>query len=97
MKLSVTESARGDLRAIFPYTKKKWDRDQAVSYTGELWDQFELIRLGQFDASFKTIFGCRSVTHRKHRIFYIQDQQRIIIARVRHVTMDFERHLPPVP
>lgn len=96
MKLSVSHTARKDLREIFRYTRKKWDIEQAVTYTEELWDEFELIRSGQSDRKVKIILDCPSVNYRKHRIFYAQVENRVIITRVLHVSMDFERHLPPL-
>jgi len=91
----LTPRARADLRAIWTYTADRWNSEQADRYVGLLqgamrivaaaprrWRSCDHIRSGYF----KYAAG-------SHVLFFKRHESGIVVVRVLHQSMDFERHL----
>lgn len=87
--------ARADLKAIWTYTSDRWSVEQADRYVRllheamlrvaddpRLWRPCDHIREGYF----KYAAG-------SHVLFFTRHEAGIVIVRILHQSMDFERHL----
>lgn len=92
---SLTPRARADLKAIWTYTADRWTVEQADRYIGLLhgamrivaaeprrWQSCDHVRAGYFKYSAGS-----------HVLFFRQHESGIVVVRVLHQSMDFERHL----
>lgn len=94
-KLRLSRLAASDLGAIADYTIAEFGIEQARKYR----DQFQ----GCFDAlltntnlgrSAEDIApGLRRIRQQAHVVFYLPSAGDVLIVRVLHHSMDFERHL----
>ncbi|WP_374414668.1 type II toxin-antitoxin system RelE/ParE family toxin [Novosphingobium colocasiae] len=95
VRLSVTANA--DLAEIDAYGTEQFGIDAAGSYLQAFDKIFE--RLGRFPHSGEERLdygqGIRCVFYRSHRILYLVEADRIVIARVLHHSRDVPRHLKP--
>ena len=91
----LTPRARADLKAIWTYTADRWNVEQADRYIGLLdgamrivaadprrWRPCDHVRPGYFK------FSAGS-----HFLFFKRHPRGIVVGRVLHRSMDFERHL----
>jgi toxin ParE1/3/4 len=91
----LTPRARDDLKAIWAYTVERWNIGQADRYIGLLhgaiemaaaeprrWRPCDHIRSGYF----KYATG-------SHVLFFRRHEGGILVVRILHQSMDFERHL----
>jgi len=90
-----TPRARADLKAIWTYTADRWSIEQADRYVGLLhnamqivaaeprrWRSCDHIRSGYFKYSAGS-----------HVLFFRRHESGIVVVRILHQSMDFERHL----
>lgn len=91
----LTPRARADLEAIWAYTAERWTIEQADRYVRLLhsamqavageprrWRSCDHIRSGYFKYSAGS-----------HALFFRRHERGIVVVRVLHQSMDFERHL----
>jgi toxin ParE1/3/4 len=96
-KFNLSNAADKDLKQIWQYTLETWSREQANKYVSGLLAACADIAqspesLGQpYDY---VRVGYRKYPWCKHVIFYlIQDDGTVLIVRILHQRMDYERHL----
>jgi toxin ParE1/3/4 len=91
----LTPRARADLEAIWAYTADRWNVEQADGYVRLLygamqivaveprrWRSCEHIRSGYFKYSVGS-----------HVLFFRRHESGVVVIRILHQSMDFERHL----
>jgi len=87
--------AREDLREIWRYAAERWDIDRANRYIRELHRAFNTIaddpRRGRPCDHLRA--GYRKFPASAHMLFFRVAGNEIVIMRVLHQSMDFERHL----
>ena len=87
-------SADADIAEIADYTIKTFGIGQAHRYRDGLERTFQMLakypKRGRNAAQFAP--GLRRWEYESHVIFYVPDEQGVLIARVLHNHMDFERH-----
>ena len=87
-------SADADIAEIADYTIKTFGIEQAHRYRDGLERTFQMLakypKRGRNAAQFAP--GLRRWEYDSHVIFYVPDEQGVLIARVLHNRMDFERH-----
>jgi toxin ParE1/3/4 len=92
--LRIAEAAKADLRDIKQYTEQTWGAAQARRYVDEFRARFTLLRqrprLGRPREELAT--GLRSLPSGAHVIFYKDLDDRIVVVRVLHASMDVRRH-----
>jgi toxin ParE1/3/4 len=91
---ALTPRARGDLQAIWPYTADRWNIEQADRYLQQIRQAMEFVAIDPRRG--------RSCDHIRpdylrypagsHVLFFRQGQDGIVVVRVLHQSMDFERH-----
>lgn len=90
----LSQLAEQDLKEIGRYTEKTWGRKQRNVYLSDLDRCFYRLAdspdLGK--ACDEIRVGYRRFYQGKHVIFYRQVENGIVIVRVLHERMDFERH-----
>ncbi|RNJ62818.1 MAG: type II toxin-antitoxin system RelE/ParE family toxin [Porphyrobacter sp. IPPAS B-1204] len=94
-ELRISRKADNDLVLISQYTTTEFGRDQARKYLGQLKACFASLldnpHLGQ--SAEPVVPHLRRIRQGAHVIFYISAPDGILIVRVLHQSMDFERHL----
>jgi toxin ParE1/3/4 len=91
-----TRQADSDLKEIYRYTRRTWDKVQAARYTGQLEQCFRMladnphagIRRDELQPS-----GLHSFVHGSHVVFYQPQPYGVLIVRVLHGNQDVRRHL----
>lgn len=96
-KYKISDRAKKDLTEIWLYTVKKWSRQQADRYVQGILDAFSEIALFP-DVSGHSYdhvrMGYRKYPIGRHVIFYqIQTTGVVLISRILHEKMDYDRHL----
>jgi len=85
----VARLADSDLRSIIRYTMKTWGRAQTVKYRQGLQDCFQLLAdnpsIGRACDSIH--HGSRRFEHGKHLVFYLPQEDEVLIVRVLHQQM----------
>lgn len=93
--VTVSRLAGGDLGDIADYTIETFGIEQARRYRDGLDACFQMLAatplIGR-DAG-DLAEGLRSYPHQSHVVFYRQTESGVLIVRVLHRSMDFERHL----
>ena len=93
-KYRLSLSADADISEIADYTIKTFGIELAHRYRDGLERTFQLLakypKRGRNAAQFAP--GLRRWEYESHVIFYVPDEQGVLIARVLHNRMDFERH-----
>ena len=88
--------ARDDLNAIWAYTARTWDADQAERYIRRIADVIDLVAgtptLGRNCDHIRQ--GYRKHPVGSHMLFYRLINDGIDVVRILHSQMDFDRHLP---
>ena len=96
-RYALSKRAEKDLADIWRYTVDSWSREQANKYLQGLFNDCSEIAkspafLGRPYDHVRS--GYRKYPYGKHVIFYkMQDTGRVLISRVLHEKMDFDRHL----
>ena len=94
--IALSAAAETDLRSIWRFSLENWGEAQADLYLDEL--DKGMRRCGEDpDSGKRRDFireGYRSALIRKHVVFYTFDEDRVLIQRVLHGSMDPGRHLP---
>lgn len=87
--------AQRDLKAIWRYTFRTWGERQAEKYTGGIKSCCET--LAAHPARGKLLPGIgesiRSYRYEHHYIFYLEQEQEIVILAILHERMDLVRQL----
>ena len=92
-RLRHQRAARADLLEIWDYSKQVWGRKQADSYLTKIDLALRNIASGRArGSSYKGRYLKRRID--AHVIFYSETAKEIVIVRVLHGHMDFDRHLP---
>lgn len=84
-----------DLTRIYHYSVEEWGLSRAEQYIRDLESAFKGLAVGDLsskDAGF-ILPGLRSYRVVSHVVFFKQTSDGIIVIRVLHKSMDFERHL----
>lgn len=93
--LRISRKADGDLAAIADYTIATFGIAQARKYRDQLQACFDSLLdnplLGR--SARELAPGLRRVRQQAHVVFYMADAGHVLIVRVLHHRMDFERHL----
>lgn len=92
----LTKKAVSDLENIWTFTYYQWSKKQADFYYQLLTSTFEKIAYlpsaygKPYDQVIAGLKGCKV---KQHIIFYmIEPNNRVLIVRILHVSMDFKRH-----
>ena len=95
VKLKLSRKAETDLSEIADYTIGEFGVMQARQYRDSFQGCFNSLRenplLGR--SARELAAGLRLIRQQAHIIFYLHTQDQILIVRVLHHSMDFERHL----
>ncbi len=95
MKLAWSNLARGELQALRRFSVERWGRDVAQCYLEDVRNAAR--RLGEDPRVAKPLKDqYRIFRVRSHYLIVHVDRKadRLTVARVLHVAMDIERHLP---
>jgi toxin ParE1/3/4 len=91
----LTPRAQSDIDEIWDFTHERWGIDQAERYVGQIRDA--VVRLagnpGVGRRCDEIRQGYSKLTVQSHVLFYREDSGDVVIVRVLHGRMDFERHL----
>ena len=94
-ELRVSRPADNDIVAISEYTTAEFGEEQARLYRDQLVSCFNLLleypELGR--SADEIAAGLRRIRQQAHVVFYLPSDDAILIVRVLHHAMDFERHL----
>lgn len=95
MRWALSRKAAADLEAIWDYTARRWNEDQAERYLRLLQNGIQTLAadplLGGSCEELRA--GYRKLLVGTHVMFYRIDRDRIEIVRILHARMDFARHL----
>ncbi len=91
----LTPRARADLKAIWSYTADRWSSDQADRYVVLLHRAMQLIAADprRWRSCDDIRSGYFKYAAGSHVLFFKQHESGIVVIRVLHQNMDFERHL----
>ena len=94
-ELRLSRRADADLADIADYTISTFGIDQARQYRDQLKACFDSLRDNpQLGRSAEDLApGLRRIRQQAHVVFYLADARQVLIVRVLHHRMDFERHL----
>ena len=91
----LTSRAEADFAEIADYTIATFGVEQARRYFTEFEACLEALaenpRLGR--RAERLAPNLRRFEHRAHVIFYVEDQNRVLVVRILHASMDAARHL----
>ncbi|UAB77465.1 type II toxin-antitoxin system RelE/ParE family toxin [Erythrobacter sp. SCSIO 43205] len=94
-KLLIGRQADNDLVSISQYTSAEFGESQARKYRDQLRGCFNALlsnpHLGR--SAEELAPGLRRIRQQAHVVFYLPTDDEILIVRVLHHSMDFERHL----
>jgi toxin ParE1/3/4 len=95
-RLEFTPKARRDIQGIWDYSCERFGFEKAEAYLRELQRAAETVaedpRRGLACDNIRS--GYRKLSVGSHVLFFRASGSRIVIVRVLHQRMDFERHLP---
>tara|TARA_R100001244_G_scaffold9454_3_gene11463 strand:- start:4472 stop:4762 length:291 start_codon:yes stop_codon:yes gene_type:complete len=93
-ELQLSRRAANDLAEIADYTIAEFGIDQARLYRDQLDACFRsLLANPQLGRSAEEVApGLRRIRQQAHVVFYTAEQDQMLIVRVLHHSMDFERH-----
>jgi toxin ParE1/3/4 len=95
-RLEFTPKARRDIEEIWDYSFERFGFEKAEAYLRELQRAAQTVaedpRRGLACDNIRS--GYRKFSVGSHVLFFRASQSRIVIVRVLHQRMDFERHLP---
>jgi toxin ParE1/3/4 len=94
-RLEFTPKARGDIEEIWGYSFERFGFEKAEAYLRELQRAAETVaedpRRGLACDDIRV--GYRKFAVGSHVLFFQASERRIVIVRILHQRMDFERHL----
>ena len=94
-KLSISRQADNDLVSISQYTSAEFGESKARKYRDHLKGCFDALltnpHLGR--SAEELAPGLRRIRQQAHVVFYLPTEEEVLIVRVLHHSMDFERHL----
>ena len=93
--LDLTEIARADLKSIRRYSQRTWGPDRTGQYMAALRDTMKGLLAGTVGSRNRDDLrpGLQMATSGRHHVFFESDQSRILVVRVLHDRMDYQRHL----
>ena len=95
MILVLSPDAAADIATIVRYTKREWGPKQARRYGDGLIKMLRLIadrpEIGRPIHNFPDRF--MKVTYQSHHIYFVVEQQDVVIVRVMHQARDAPRHI----
>jgi toxin ParE1/3/4 len=94
-RLAFTEIARADLAAIRRYSLRTWGPHQTSRYMDALRDAMKGLAQGSVASRPRSDLrpAIMMATSGRHSIFFEADESRILVVRVLHDSMDYQRHL----
>lgn len=93
--LRISRAADDDLVEIARYTTEQFGAEQARKYR----DQFKRCFASLLDnpmlgrSADELAPGLRRIRQQAHVVYYIADEEQVLVVRILHHRMDFERHL----
>ncbi len=95
MPYKLTPKAENDLTEIYLHGFLNFGETQAEKYFSELEDCFQVLSETPFIGRERTEFSppVRIHHHGRHLVIYVIQEDRILIIRVLHDSMDVQRHL----
>ncbi len=95
-RIEVTPRAQRDIEEIWNYSFERFGFEKAEAYLRELRRAAEIVaedpRRGLACDNIRS--GYRKLPVGSHIVFFRASESRIVIVRILHQRMDFERHLP---
>lgn len=93
--LELTEIARADLKSIRRYSQRTWGSDRTAQYMAGLRDTMKGLLAGTVVSRNRDDLrpGLQMATSGRHNVFFEVAQSRILVVRVLHDSMDYQRHL----
>tara|TARA_B100000678_G_scaffold281347_1_gene279068 strand:- start:1612 stop:1893 length:282 start_codon:yes stop_codon:yes gene_type:complete len=93
MRLELSRKAQADLAEIRDYTAGRFGAEQSIAYLDAIEEAFR--RLLAFPMIGATAVGedVRAFGCRQHRIYYVGDDERVLVVRVLHKAMDVGRRV----
>lgn len=90
VKLRLSKAAEADLKIIDAYSFEQFGSEVADAYLRGFNELFDQLRQHPFTGHETPDLGAgiRSLTHRRHRIFYSIDNDIVLIIRILHHAMD---------
>lgn len=87
--------SESDIASIYSYGIKKFGILQAKNYLMGLHDLFETLAINPNIGWDTSVFSSslKRFSYKSHIIFYTNDDSGILIVRVLHQSMDYQRHL----
>jgi toxin ParE1/3/4 len=94
-RLELTEIARADLKSIRRYSQRTWGSDRTIQYMAGLRDTMKGLVAGTVVSRNRDDLkpGLQMASSGRHSVFFEADQSRILVVRVLHDRMDYQRHL----
>ncbi len=94
MSLRFSRDSAEDLQDISEYTRRTWGEKQEERYLKQIYARLEEIQRDPSDSKARNdLFEeCRVASVGRHLIFFLQEEDLIIVSRILHQSMDFRRH-----
>jgi toxin ParE1/3/4 len=91
----LSPEARADFVEIRKYSNEQFSANVANAYFVGFDELFDLLRRHPMAGAAKPELGkkIRCIVHRKHRIYYILDNDLVLFVRIVHYAMDAKRAL----
>lgn len=92
---SLSTKTAVDLDGLYEYTIVTFGLDQARTYPSGLHKQFQTLAEHRIQGRSATELapGLRRADYRSHVVFYMPNDDSVLIVRVLHQSMDMRRHL----
>ena len=96
-RLEFTEIARADLKSIRRYSQRTWGLQRTTQYMAALRDAMKGLVAGTVVSRNRDDLrpGLQMATSGRYCVFFEADPSRILVVRVLHDRMDYQRHLDP--
>lgn len=95
LTINLSDPAKKDFKSIIRYTKRKWGKEQALTYREMLRNQLDIIRenpqIGHQKPDLQQ--GILALHVKRHFIFYQLEGNTVYILRILHDSMDYAWHL----
>lgn len=94
-RFRLTPDAQATLREIGVYTTERWGKQHAERYLREIYERFDYLASYPSTGKPRDEFrpGLRSYPQESHVIFYLCEEEGIVITNILHEKMEPERHL----
>ena len=95
VKLVLTPAARSDIVEIDEWGYQQFGEEVADDYLRKLHSAFDQLADHSLSGKATPEYGkrYRCLVHRKHRIFYVVDNDVVLVVRILHHAMDAKRAL----